>query len=350
MKKIIQDILSIHEGEYVASNIEKIPGGYLADAYKVTARDAYSSQEKHFFLKSVKTKDALANELPEDLLHSYLVGARANRMAETNCPQTYGCFIGDENDVLQKIDFHEASSIYELQEFREGEQLLPMLKELMKQGEWNDDIEECINSVVLMLTRIHAVSSEYAPDRAAQVYKRSVRDVLCHPELTLSVFSNNLQDSEIFKDGFKYEYIADMLRLFDACTDGSRLTAIHGDFWYSNIMLDPEHSPFLIDYSRQGYGEPGIDVGWFFGSMMWLSIVEKNPLYAQVASYFVERYKVLSGDKEIEKYAAVPLGFIGAVCSIEAFYPDVTNQERRKFVDFVHGCITMQTINHTLNF
>ena len=195
-----------------------------------------------------------------------------------------------------------------------------------------------------MLAQIHGIHPEYESTRATQVYKRSVRDILCHPELTLSVFTNNLQDSEIFKYGFKYEYITNMLKLFDTCTDGARLSLVHGDFWYSNIMLDENKVPFLIDYSRQGYGEPGIDVGWFYGSMMWLAVVEKNKIYEQVARYFIERYVLHSKDAEIEKYATIPLGFIGAIAGIEAFFPSVTHKERKEFIDYIHECIIVQKL------
>lgn len=350
MEKVSQEIFRLLGDQFSLLDMEEINGGYLASAYKITAKHSVTNEQKIFFLKSLKTKEALTNELPEDVLHSYLAGVRANKLAATNCPKSYGCFVSSNESPLQKIDFHDDSNIFELQDFRSGSALLTVLKKYVEVGQWSYDLEKCIDSVAVMLSQIHSVKKEATKERSRQIYKRSVRDILCHPELTLSVFANNLEDSMIFSNGYKYEYITDMLKLCDTCTDGSRLSLIHGDFWYSNIMLDQDNSPFLIDYSRQGYGEPGIDVGWFFGSMLWLSIVEQNAIYKEIAFYFLESYKQHSGDGDIEKYATVPLGFIGAVCSIEQFYPDVTNVQRKQFVDFVHSCITMQTINHTPNF
>lgn len=342
MKKVQQAVQKIFKNEfgteYEILSVRKIKGGFLSDAYVVDAKNK-SDAEKKFFLKTIKG-DSFAFERNEDAISSYLASQKTAEIVGLN-PKSLGCFIANEKSEISKMNpLSDGEKLFQLQEFRQGRGGLDFF--LGKEPGYilTDSDKKIIEKIAELLFFVHKRKFSLSEKKKEMIYKRSLRDIIAHPELTLSVFENNLKKSKIFKGQFRYDYLAEMIKVSEFFGKyHKRISCVHGDFWLANILVDKNKEPFFIDYSRLCYGDPGMDVGYFYTAALWGAIYYKKSYLKDVAEHFLAHYLLISKDKDIMKTAVTQVGFIGAVCLVEDFYPNTTNADRKKFAEYIFSCL-----------
>lgn len=126
-----------------------------------------------------------------------------------------------------------------------------------------------IRQIAKAIAQIH-LSRISETDRMPDAYERGALEILINPELTFTTLAHFPSDHPFFGHvEAKYEYLAKMTKAADrqiAQKHHRSCRALHGDFWYSNVLFD-EKGCYFIDFSRTPVGEAGIDVGWFLGNL-----------------------------------------------------------------------------------
>lgn len=196
-----------------------------------------------------------------------------------------------------------------------------------------------IESMTSYLASIHSVKKE-----ARQLYWRKIRDTIGHGECLMGVF-------DTYPDGVvSYEEMAEIEKL---CVDwrarlkrrADRLCQIHGDFHPGNIWFKTNGAQtdfVLLDRSRGPWGEAADDVtalttNYVFSSLRVFGTVT-GP-YLEALHLFINKYTALSGDAELNEVLAPFYAFRGVVVANPLFYPDVTNDVRRKIFNFVRNAL-----------
>jgi aminoglycoside phosphotransferase (APT) family kinase protein len=197
------------------------------------------------------------------------------------------------------------------------------------------DIEK-IQAMTSYLAEIHSVKKD-----SRHLYWRKVRDTLGHGECLMGVF-------DTYPDGtLSYGEMADIEK---KCVDwreklkplSRRLCKVHGDFHPGNIWFKNSREFILLDRSRGPWGDAADDITALTINYIFFSInnfgIVKGP-YLEALKLFFKEYTERTGDSAICGVVALFYAFRGVVVANPVFYPDVTEENRRKIFNFVHNVL-----------
>jgi len=190
------------------------------------------------------------------------------------------------------------------------------------------------------LAHIHSV--KYNRKNAKIIYWRKIRDTIGHGECLMGVF-------DTYPDDIKFTDYSEMAEIEKKCIDWRaklkamhhRTCQIHGDFHPGNIWFS-DNDFTILDRSRGEYGDAADDVTAFTINYIFSSIIHHGELkgaYEEALRLFYEYYLKLMGDYEITKVSALFYAFRGVVVANPIFYPDITEKQRRKIFNFIHGIL-----------
>ncbi len=133
-------------------------------------------------------------------------------------------------------------------------------------------------------------------------YKRWFREVFANNETLLSIYENRYIESDYKNLWWKvFNLILKKYNEYISKGDSDRLTILHGDFWYDNIIIS-QSDIYFIDFSRIPYGDPGIDVGRFIGEIFVQYIISEDKKWLNSIRLFLEKYLDITKDKQIINY------------------------------------------------
>ena len=318
--------------------IEKIKGGYLSSAYIVTV-DRGGEVTKIFVKEQSENK--WGAERLSDIYASYLASDLAAKEQAVS-PKTLGTFLTLDDQALP-IQHLSEGKLFQIQECMTGQNLYELCNQNIDEKIQGREVE-IGEKIAKVFAEIH--SHKHHIERGSQFneYSRSLRDVIAHPELTLNIFHNFLQKSDVLKGDFRYAYLTEMLRIaehFSQFTERNSL--VHGDAWHANLLLNGSEL-YMVDYSRIVHGEPGIDVGHFYVFCLNLALTQKNDYHVRVAQAFLAKYIEITKDEFIKDSMVTYIGFTGAVCVVEDFNPTATQDDRMKLISYIYKCMQNKKI------
>jgi hypothetical protein len=308
-------------------------GGFLSRARVVTVEHAGGTTR--LFVKE-QNGGRWGAERAGDAFASYSASDSAGEEYDAT-PHVLGSYVHTNHGTVSLNEILTAK-IVQVQEYRPGETLYqhctPQVTGVVAQ-----DPELIGMRVAQTLAQLHGHKHPMERSERFDEYSRSLRDVLGHPELTLNIMQNFLRTNSVFSGDFRAEYIKEMFSVIDHLSERKdRNALIHGDFWHTNILLH-ENEVSCVDLSRLHHGEPGIDVGHFYAACLFLAVLQHDDRHIAMARAFLATYKTLTGDADIEDTMVCYIGFTGAVCAVEDFYPDCTAGDRANYVHFIYSCL-----------
>ena len=317
--KKISVLLSEHTGTPVEiTDIEKAGSGFHSDGFRIATKDG-----RAFFLKRIKSLEG-GFEFPERRVSALQV---SNSMAQraNQYPLPIGVILSHGERAHMAHEVSEDHTIYHVQEFApSAKSYLDMLAEKADKDVLDDEDRNEIAKIVRMIASVHAnkhPSDEEHIQRA--VYNDGIRGVLVHPELTFTLLHDFPDDHAHLPPEKQKEHIGRMWKNVSAWKDRSdRLSALHGDFWGANVFFSDDGEPFIIDFSRIPWGDPGIDIGWWMSQYLWRYHATQKPYFKELGEEFLRAYIAETGDTEIRKALTLSLGFLGIVNIYPKFHPD----------------------------
>ncbi|MFQ6051760.1 MAG: aminoglycoside phosphotransferase family protein [Candidatus Hydrothermarchaeota archaeon] len=235
------------------------------------------------------------------------------------------------------ISIGKAKEFFLLMEEAKGKDYFHDLENLRKK-EYPDDLD--LARVKLLVEYLAELHSEKFDSKV--LYWRKIRDTIGHGECLMGVL-----DTYPDVDFTNYEEMAEIEK---KCIEWraklkpkyKRLCRIHGDFHPGNIWFTSDREFTILDRSRGEYGDAADDITAFTTNYIFYSITThgklKNP-YEKLLSLFYDYYIELTGDHEIFSVVAPFYAFRGVVVASPIFYPDITEEHRRKLFNFVHGVL-----------
>ncbi len=204
-----------------------------------------------------------------------------------------------------------------------------------------------IKQLTKYLADIHSV--KYTGIDAKILYWRKLRDTIGHGECLMGVLDN-------YPEAVEFTDYSEMAKIEKKCVDWRaklkpmyhRICQIHGDFHRGNVWFSTNEDFTILDRSRGEYGDAADDVTAFTINYIFSSIIHHGKLkgaYEEALRLFYEQYLKLTGDYEILKVLALFYAFRGVVVANPMFYPDITENHRRKVFNLVHGVLDAEEFN-----
>ena len=245
-------------------------------------------------------------------------------------------------DVLAEMEDGSIKSIgggkeyYLLMEKAEGRHYFNDLAAFGDKERLDPADKDKIKAMISYLADIHSLKKD-----SKALHWRKVRDTIGHGECLMGVF-------DTYPDGtIEYE---DMAVIEKKCVDWrarlkpkyKRLCQVHGDFHPGNIWFKDDTDFILLDRSRGAWGDAADDVTALTINYIFFSINKFGKLagpYLEAMRMFYDEYIKATGDTELFEVVAPFYAFRGAVVANPVFYPDVTQENRIKILNFVNGVL-----------
>ncbi|MFA6475877.1 MAG: phosphotransferase [Candidatus Paceibacterota bacterium] len=336
IRKILSSKFNIKE-ENFSIKIKEIPGGFLSDVYKIEVFDkVIGNLDKAYICKVSRERAFCGLERKEDQVLSYVLSQKINNKANgrKNFSRSY-LYLAKEKKIVSLPSITEDDMALQFQDFLEGNIYQDLLM-TPKSGLILPGDIETIGHIAKKLAEVHKIKPKFTEDQKREKYSRCLKDVMIHPELSISFIVNNLGESKIFRGKVKADYLKEMLEVIEYYQKYyQRISLIHGDFIPKNILVRDNGDVDFIDYSRFEFGEPGVDVGCLYSYLICMSYYLKNDYYKKLANIFIEKYISETNDLFIKEIAVVYLGFVGLVAMDEKIYPGIATATRMRFLKYI---------------
>ncbi len=303
---------------------------------------------RHYVIKGLFT-EGLEHDYPADRAGVFLLDLDEFR----NLPRHVKAL-----DVLAEMEDGSIKSIgggreyYLLMERASGKHYFNDLAAMAKKERLETADIVKIQSMASYLAKIHSVRKD-----SKQLYWRKVRDTIGHGECLMGVF-------DTYPEGtISYNEMGDIEK---KCIDWRirlkprfrRLCQVHGDFHPGNIWFQNNKDFILLDRSRGPWGDAADDVAALTINYIFFSLNHFGRFdgpYRESFHLFYDKYMNESGDTGLFDVLAPFYAFRGVVLANPVFYPDVTGENRRRILNFVHGVLDherfeINKVNEYINY
>jgi hypothetical protein len=189
------------------------------------------------------------------------------------------------------------------------------------------------------LAEIHAM--KYAGKDAKILYRRRIRDLIGHGECIMGII-DAYGAVDFTTDRELVEYAVKCLPWWGKIREKSqRLCNVHGDYHPGNIRLQGDDF-VLLDRSRGSWGEPADDVSCLSVNYIHYAIKDRGAFdgpFAQLFRIFLNAYMERNEDDGFFEVAPPFYAFRVLVIANPQFYPEDSDANRRKLLDFGHAVL-----------
>lgn len=227
----------------------------------------------------------------------------------------------------------DASEVYLVTEWREGELYAQDLRRIAAEGVGAHDLQR-LDSLVTYLVALHARHQ----GRLA-VYTRAVRDLIGSGEGIFGMI-----------DGFPPEVpgapVRRLQRIEEACAQWrwrlrgheTRIARIHGDFHPFNILFAPDDQLVLLDASRGAMGDPADDVAALAINFVFFALDTAGAWDRGLCRLWHRlwmRYLSASGDTGMLDVVAPWLAWRALVVANPRWYPRLSARGRDRLLTWI---------------
>lgn len=249
--------------------------------------------------------------------------------------------------ALKKIG--EAKDFFILMQYVKGQDYAKDLDRIGKESKLQTLDMERVKLLTEYMARIHKVKFN-----SPELYTRRIRDLIGRGDCISGIIDSYPKDERTFSFTSEQE----LEEIEKKCITwrwkikgkSDRLCQVHGDFHPFNIIWQKPLKFRLLDRSRGEWGEPADDVSalsinYIFWSLMTFNTF-KEP-FVKLYEYFMKYYLNLSKDNNLLKVIQPFYVFRSLVIANPIFYPNISNENRRKIFDFMGAILETNEFNPT---
>lgn len=241
----------------------------------------------------------------------------------------------------------DCEEFFIIMEEAHGENYFDDLDEIKKRAQLTDEDHEKCMKLADYLAEIHKEKHDNPV-----LYRRRVRDTVGHGECIMGVL-DTYPDVQFTTSDEMVEFVQSAVAWWGKIKNrADRLCVVHGDFHPGNILWQTKEEGkkqksetdfILLDRSRGIYGEPADDVTClainylYYGLMMNENKFE-GP-FKELFDLFLDRYFGVTQDYNMWEVMAPFFAFRTTVICNPLFYPDVTDETRRRLFNFALNCM-----------
>jgi hypothetical protein len=245
--------------------------------------------------------------------------------------------VGEAADSL--ISVKDAREFYIFMEEAEGKPYFNDLDAILERGDLTGSDVERAKMLAHFLGDIHAL--KYVGKDAKILYRRRIRDLIGHGECIMGII-DAYDDVDFTTAEELVAYAGKCLPWWGKIRDRSeRLCSVHGDYHPDNIRLQGDDF-VLLDRSRGTWGEPADDVSCLSVNYIYYAIRDRGTFegpFAELFRLFLDAYLEKTKDDGFFEVAQPFFAFRVLVIANPRFYPDNSDANRRKLLNFGHAVL-----------
>lgn len=240
--------------------------------------------------------------------------------------------VGESPDGL--VSIKDAKEFYIFMEEAAGVSYFDDLDAILKRGRLIDRDRERAQMLAHYIAEVH--SRRFVGDETKTLYRRRIRDLIGHGECIMGII-DAYEPVEFVTETELIAYAGKSLQWWGKIRDrGERLCSVHGDYHPGNIRL--QESDFIVlDRSRGTWGEPADDVSCLGANFIHYAVKGRGTFegpFAELFHVFLHAYLEKTGDDGFFDVCQPFFAFRMLVVANPRFYPDDTNETKRKLIDF----------------
>lgn len=240
---------------------------------------------------------------------------------------------------LRFVSLKEAGEFYIFMEEAKGASYFKDLNEIQAEGALKPLDRERARRLARFLARIHR--RRYTGEDAQTLYRRRIRDLIGHGECIMGII--DAYDAVRFTTEEELiDYAGKSLAWWGRLRDRKeRLCEVHGDFHPGNIRFHGDAFT-LLDRARGTWGEAADDLSCLAVNYLHYAIREGGALsgpFAELFRIFVDSYLGETGDRGVFEVVQPFFAFRILVLANPRFYPDETDETRRRLLDFGYSVL-----------
>lgn len=326
-KDIVKGYLKDKYGEVEILNLEELGSGWHGTGYKLEFK--HKGEIKKVLVKSLRPW-LLGHDYAADRAGVFLLQHEQSKIVPNheNCIDVVG--IKDDGNLI----ISECKDFFQVKEFISGEFYFQDLDRVFKDGITEKDKERAI-MIAEYLANMHKMEFSGSEEKRSSLLLRHTRDCVGHGETLMGVI-----------DSYPAEYQEMMINILKKVVeyrekhknDRKKIVCCHGDFHPGNIVFN--EAIVMLDSARVIWGEPADDVTSILMNFIWYALRKEGTYtgdFKELGDIFWNKYIELTGDKDIIKIAPIYFAFRGLVVGHPDFYPDQTEETRKKLYNFVEN-------------
>jgi hypothetical protein len=242
-----------------------------------------------------------------------------------------------ESQGNRLVSLRGVGEFYLLTRFVPGHPYARELRALSERGSMNDSDELHCRLLAQYLAELHCERPE-----ALGLYRRSVRDLIGSGEGIMGIIDG-------YPDSISSDLQKRLQNIESRCQEWrwklrkteNRLVRIHGDIHPFNIVFDDDEL-HLLDASRGCMGDAADDLACLSINYLFFGLLTKGRArkdYRWLFRHFFEVYLTHRPDEGFFQTIAPYFAWRGLVLANPAWYPKVSEQDRRHLLGFIELCL-----------
>lgn len=241
------------------------------------------------------------------------------------------------------IPLKDVQEFYILMDEAKGDPYFNDLNVALVRGRITDHDTERAKILAYFLAKIHAI--KYHGENSKILYRRRIRDLIGHGECIMGII-DTYDQVEFITNQELIDYAGKCLPWWGRIRNKSeRLCQVHGDYHPGNIWFHGDDFT-LLDRSRGSWGEAADDVSCLGVNYIYYAIKDRGTFegpFAELFRIFLKSYFENIPDGELFEVIQPFFAFRILVIANPIFYPDDTDETRRKLFNFGHSVLETKT-------
>ncbi len=336
-KWIIQKYIEKKENKQIKiTAYQKLGSGWHGTGYKI----AYNidGEEKIVILRTLKPA-GFSHDYKSDRAKVFILQHTLSK----NIPNHIKSLdVGGYNKDGSLVSLGNCEEFFQIVEIAKGREYVKELNELKKRGTLTKQDKKKALLLSDYLVKLHKTKFKGKKELADSIYKRHLRDCICDGEMLMGVLDTYPAKLEWTNKNEIIEIMNKAVRFRENIKHlSSRLCRIHGDFHPGNIIFSGETFK-VLDASREEYGDSADDLTSLALNYFWYSLQQNNNfsgVFKELFELFWGNYIKKTNDVTLDKIAPLFFAFRGVVMAHPLFYPNQSDDVRKKIFGFVNNVL-----------